>query len=95
MTETFEYCHGFYDPMAEYMEQPCHGRLTTKIFEGCHDPTSGQVEKFCSGNGGLYVCSKYHTSHHNLLSLSPSFLIKSDEGAQSLDHLLDWLHWKS
>ena len=80
--------------MSDYMEQLCHGRYITENFKGFYDPVARQVEKLCSGNGGLYVCSKDQISHHNLFPLSPSFFIKHDEGAQSLDHFIDWIHWK-
>ena len=58
MTKKIEDYSGFYDPVSEYMEQPCHGRLTTKIFEGCHDPVAPYLENICSGNGRLCVHSK-------------------------------------
>ena len=77
------------------LEQPWHGKYITKIFTGCHDPIAEYMEKLCSGNGGLCVCRKDHISHHNLFPLSSSFLIKHDEGDQSLDQLLGWIHWKS
>ena len=30
MTEIFGDCHGFYDPVANYMEQPCHDKPMQK-----------------------------------------------------------------
>ena len=45
MTEKFEYCHRFYDPVADYMEQLCHDKYITENFKGSHDPVVGYVEK--------------------------------------------------
>ena len=95
MTNFFGDFHGLYDTMAGYMEQPCHGKQITENFPGFHDPVEEYVEKICDGNGWLWVFIKDQFLYHNLLELSPSFLVKHDEGAQSLDHFLDWLHWKS
>ena len=58
MTNKFEYCHGFHDPVSEYMEHPYHGRCITNIFKGCHDPVARYVENICSKNGELCVCNK-------------------------------------
>ena len=58
MIAKFEDCDGFYDPMSEYMEHPCHGMCTIEFFEGCHDPVAPYLENICSGNGRLCVHSK-------------------------------------
>ena len=76
------------------MEQPCHDKPITENFAGFHDLVVEYVEKLYSNKGWLCLYSKIQIFPHNLLSLSPSFLVKHDEGAQSLDYLLDWLHWK-
>ena len=69
------------------MEQPCHGRSTTEIFEGCHDLVTEYVEKLCSSNGGLRLYSKDQSLYHNLFPLSSSFLIltKHDYGKQMIE----------
>ena len=95
MTECFGDYHGLYDPMADYMEHPSHGKQITKKFAGFHEPVEKYMEKPCSGNGWLWFYSKAQFLYHNIFPLCLSFLVKHDEGAQSLDHLLDWLHWKS
>ena len=77
------------------MEQLCHGRCITENFAGCHDPVAEYVENPCSDNVLLCSYSKDQIPHHNFFPLSPSALIKNDEGAQSLDQLLGWIHWKS
>ena len=61
MTKKFEDCHGLYDPMVVYMEQPGHGKQITKNFAGCHDPVGEYMENFCSGNGGLCVCKNINS----------------------------------
>ena len=102
----FENCHenSLHDFLEEWfgkvleelqLEQLCHAMYIIENFAVCYDPMAKYMEKLCSRNGGLYVCSKYQISHHNLLTLTSSFLIKHVEEAQSLDQLLDWLHWKS
>ena len=95
MIEKFEYFHGFYDLVAEYMENLCHGRYITENFAGCHDQVAKYVENICSGNGWLCLYSKNQSIYHNLFPLSSSFMIKHDEGAQLLDQFLGWIHWKS
>ena len=77
------------------LEQLCYGRYIAENFVGYNDLVDEYMENICSGNGGLYVCSKYQISHHNLFPVSSSFLIKHVEKSQSLDQLLDWLHRKS
>ena len=76
------------------LEQPCYGKQITENFAGYHDPVEKYMEKLCSRDGQLWIYSKDQIFPHNLLPLSPSSLVKHDEGAQSLDHFLDWLHWK-
>ena len=63
------------------LEQPCHGRHITIFFTGCHDLVAEYMDKLCSGNGRLCVCSKVHISHHNLFPLCSLFLflIKHEE----------------
>ena len=95
MTENFGDCHGFYDTVDDYMEHPRHDKPITENFVGGHDPVVEYVDNIYSNNGWLCLYSKDQIFLHNLFPLSPSFLVKHDEGSKSLDHLLDWIHWKS
>ena len=95
MTRIFENFHGFYDPVANYMEQPRHDKPITENFAGGHDPVVEYVDNIYSNNGWLCLYSKDQISPHNMFPLSPSSLVRHDEGGQSLDHLLNCLHWKS
>ena len=97
MIEKFEYFHGFYDLVAEYMENLCHGRYIIENFAGCHDQVAKYVENICSGNGWLCLYSKNQSIYHNLFPLSSSslFFIKDEEKVCLWDHLFDWLQWKS
>ena len=81
--------------MADYMEQPCHEKQITENFAGFHDPVEEYMEKLCSGDGRLCLYNKDQIFPHNMFPLSPSSLVKHDEEDQALDHLLDWLQWKS
>ena len=68
--------------------------------EGYHvfyDPVADYVEKLCSGNVWLCLCSKDQFLYHNLFPLSPSilFFIKHEEKVCLWDHLLEWIQWKS
>ena len=79
------------------LENPCHGKQIIEKFEGCHDPVVEYVENICGGNGWLCDCSKDQVFYHNLLPFSSSFMIwiKHVEEPQTLDQLLNWLHWNS
>ena len=68
-----------------FLNKHDYGKQMIEKYKGCHvfyDPMTEYVENIYSGNGGLCVCSKYQIPCDNLLTLSPSFLIKCDEGAQ-------------
>ena len=97
MAEFFGDCHGLYDPVADYIEHPCHGKQIIENLAGFHDPVEEYMEKICSGNGWLCLYSEDQSLYHNLFSLSLSslFMIKPEEKVCLWDHLLDWLHWKS
>ena len=45
MSREVESSQGFYDPVAKYVDKFCHGRCTTKIPKGCHDPVAVHVER--------------------------------------------------
>ena len=79
------------------LEQPCHGKRMIEKFKGCHDLVAEYMEKLCSGNGGLCLCNKDQVFYHNLFPLSSSFMIwiKHVEEPQTLDQLLNWIHWNS
>ena len=42
--------HGFYDPMAEYVEQLGHDKCIAGFTRGCRDPMATPVEKLSEGN---------------------------------------------
>ena len=102
MVEKIEDSHGFYDLVAEYMEQPCHGRCIADCFGDYNDPVARYVEKLCSVNGWLWLCSRDQVPYHNLFPFGPSmlFLIKHEEkiiygvifliGFTGSQKLLDW-----
>ena len=55
MSREVESSQGFYDPVAKYVEQFCHGRCATKFPKGCHDPVAAHVERPYCRNGGLIM----------------------------------------
>ena len=53
-----ESSQGFYDPVAKYVEQFCHGSCTIEFPKGCHDPVAAHVERTYCRNDGLIMHNK-------------------------------------
>ena len=89
--------HKFYDPVDEYMEQPCLNTGITEFSKGCFEPVAGYVEKLDTVNYWLWLCDGKKVPYHDPMpgGHSVPFFIKHEEQLLIWNHSLDWLHWKS
>ena len=85
--------HGFYDLVAEYVEQLGHDKRITEFTKGCHGPMATPVENLYDGNDRIIMHEKNLRFKNNLRSfqftLVPS--IKQEIRACKCSHLLDWI----
>ena len=56
MPREMEDSHGFYDPVAKYMEHFFHDKCLAEFSKGCHDPVARYVEKPHIMNGCIWIC---------------------------------------
>ena len=62
--------HKFYDPVDEYMEQPCLNTGITEFSKGCFEPVAGYVEKLDTVNDWLWLCDGKKVPYHDLCQVA-------------------------